>query len=658
MFVFAQNSESTEVDGAADSVAERRVLSKRKTVVAVLSTGVAVGAILSSLLGALLVGKRQGPVALMQSDLRSWTMAALYATAVPEKNQSAWEKAAGMLQACDSIGQTGGTEVPELQKWLASLKLDLRNMEEDDAFDPVDALVELSIVHGQPAVLALQPDRLLILRNSRAMTLSVNMDDCRWYQFLLRRYGRPESTGTQLYEEHLRDYGIAAGLRERLSQEIATHERKVIEVVESYNNEEPALEDMAHRSPGLPTIEEATNDHWAEAVSRHTGGAYGPQSRLLVRPPAGRLQHQALVNTWGARILLAWSLLRRLLPAALGQPPRYTPFQGVSEACFQRVTEAMQTAIMGRYVERVLRVAAMTTTTAMLDGLRAAYSRAFTSAAWLKVDDAAGVASRKLNRTRFLVGLPGGVSTTAQLDALHADKEDSGARFLPAWLRAMKLEARRLVFDHSEPAFDFGLTNVLYLSAPNALVVPAGLLRPPLLCASGPASLNYGGLGQMVASEMMRGYVVKGMQLNDDGEKRPWRTTAQRVHLTSSAVCVSNTRLNVTDKEAPTSRAVAATDPDFDLLAELSGLQIALAAFRALPSETRLLSPPSLSPEQAFFVSHCAKWCSPPTRPESTDASVGKMRCLVPLANMQAFSQAFNCSATSQMNRPRKCRLW
>lgn len=705
MSVCEQTREPAGADCAADSVGGRHNSRKRITVVAVWSTGVAVGAILSSLVGTMLVRRGQGPKALvstpakcdtedcriatdslnvwlntsvdpcqdfyeyvcgrhkehrrntmekMESDLRSWTIAALLATDVPEKNQSAWDKAAGMLQACESVGQTGETEVLELQNWLASLKLDLKNMREGDAFDPIDSLVELSIVHGQPAVLSLLPDRLLILRTSRALTLSVNMDDARWYQFLLETYGRPESISTQFYDEHLRDYGITRTRdREQLSREIATYERKVIAVFKRSKNDEPVL-----RGAGITTLEEATNGSWAEAVSRHTGGAYGPQSSVVVRPPADRLQRCVLDSAWGARTLLAWSLLRRLLPAALGRPAAYAPSRGLPELCFDRVTEAMQTAVMGRYVESVLKERTMKTTRAVLDGLRAAYNTAFASAAWLKEGDAAGIASRKLSRMRFQVGLPGGMSTAAQLNAVHADKEYSGMRFLPAWLRAVRLEARRLVVDQREPVFDFGLARALYMSGPNILVVPAGLLRPPLLYATGPASHNYGGLGQMAAAEMMRGYDVKGMLLDEQGEKRPWGTTAQRVHLTASAVCLNKWRLDVTGKEIPKFRVRPATDPDFDLLAELSGLQIALTAFRALPSEKRHLSLPSLDPEQAFFVSHCAKWCASPDGPAGSVADAGEIRCIAPLANMEAFSQAFNCSAASRMNRSRKCLLW
>ncbi|XP_037557763.1 neprilysin-2-like, partial [Dermacentor silvarum] len=238
------------------------------------------------------------------------------------------------------------------------------------------------------------------------------------------------------------------------------------------------------------------------------------------------------------------------------------------------------------------------------------------------------------------------------------EKDDSNERFLTSWLTALRLEARRLLRDQREPIFDGAMANVLYIVPQNMLVFPAGVLRPTLFYSNGPASHNYGGLGQIAGSELMRGFDVKGMAYDDEGEKRPWGTTAQRVQLSSNALCLSKSFLELVGDEAPKSRFNAAVEPDFDLLADFAGLHAAYAAFQELPRDVRLVSLPHtpLDPDQAFFVSHCEKWCESADPPGSHQR--GKIRCLAPLANMPAFSKAFNCGAASRMNRSRKCVLW
>ncbi|KAL1472798.1 hypothetical protein MTO96_039098, partial [Rhipicephalus appendiculatus] len=163
----------------------------------------------------------------MRNELRRWTMAALFATVVPKKNQTAWHKAAGMLQLYD------------LQMWLASVKLDLRDLRDDPAFDAVDSMVELSLVHGVPALLALRPDRLRFSEAGRLLTLSLNTDDGEWYEFLLRTYSKPESVNARFYAEYLRDYGIEdTAERRKLSQDIVAYDKEVTGILQLHESNE------------------------------------------------------------------------------------------------------------------------------------------------------------------------------------------------------------------------------------------------------------------------------------------------------------------------------------------------------------------------------------------------------------------------------------
>ncbi|KAL1455826.1 hypothetical protein MTO96_043592, partial [Rhipicephalus appendiculatus] len=91
-------------------------------------------------------------------------------------------------------------------------------------------------------------------------------------------------------------------------------------------------------------------------VSKYTEHAYGPLSPLVVLPPAARVLGELLasprVGMRGLRALLAWSLVRSLLRTALGKPPLYGSTRTVEEACFDRTSQAMGSALMSRYIEK------------------------------------------------------------------------------------------------------------------------------------------------------------------------------------------------------------------------------------------------------------------------------------------------------------------
>ncbi|KAL1475936.1 hypothetical protein MTO96_036923 [Rhipicephalus appendiculatus] len=163
---------------------------------------------------------------------------------------------------------------------------------------------------------------------------------------------------------------------------------------------------------------------------------------------------------------------------------------------------------------------------------------------------------------------------------------------------AVRLEARQLLLDRREPIFDGASASVLlYIAARNVLVLPAGALRPSLFYSNGPASHNYGGIGQMAGSELMRGFDIKGMAYDDEGRNRPWGTTAQRVQLTSNALCLSKSFRELVGDEAPKARFNAAVEPDLELLADFAGLETAYAAFQKLPREVREMRLPHTSLE-------------------------------------------------------------
>ncbi|KAH8039016.1 hypothetical protein HPB51_004941 [Rhipicephalus microplus] len=98
---------------------------------------------------------------------------------------------------------------------------------------------------------------------------------------------------------------------------------------------------------------------------------------------------------------------------------------------------------------------------------------------------------------------------------------------------------------------------------------------------------------------------------------------------------------------------------DSENLADIVGVAIAHAAFASLPLAERNVTLPglNLTAEHLFFISHCAKWCES-ERVIVERYAPGRSRCIVPLMNMAAFSEAFQCAPNTPMNPSKKCSFW
>ena len=66
--------------------------------------------------------------------------------------------------------------------------------------------------------------------------------------------------------------------------------------------------------------------------------------------------------------------------------------------------------------------------------------------------------------------------------------------------------------------------NAYYSPAKNEIVVPAGILQPPLFDAHADDAVNFGGIGTVVAHEITHGFDDQGRKSDGDGVLRDWWT--------------------------------------------------------------------------------------------------------------------------------------
>nr|XP_050028059.2 endothelin-converting enzyme 1-like [Dermacentor andersoni] len=175
----------------------------------------------------------------------------------------------------------------------------------------------------------------------------------------------------------------------------------------------------------------------------------------------------------------------------------------------------------------------------------------------------------------------------------------------------------------------------------NTLYVHMAAVAPPIFNTAGPDSLNYGGLGFVIARELIRALDAKrGSFLDGDRRIRSWMSPRSRKALQEKATCPGG-------QEA---------------LMEIAATEIALEAYRAasrsvIPGDlgtrsTRRRGIASgsgvavITEDMLFFLAMGRSQCGayPPS--------------LRFLRHVEEFSRVFSCSPGSRMNPPQKCSFF
>ncbi|KAL1445835.1 hypothetical protein MTO96_044786 [Rhipicephalus appendiculatus] len=314
----------------------------------------------------------------------------LKSTAVPEVGQSAWEKAAGMFQACVDVGFTLNTQMTDLRSWLASQRLDFFNMTEDASYDAVDALVMFSLQYDLPALLAFEVDRMRFLNKKRFISFVFCGDDVEWY-LNYHTINQSNTTGKlSRYEVYLSDYGLRGDALKRISS-----------TLEAYGIQR----------------------RWASIFGRYTGGIYGGEDYIQVQSSASSflvdVLSSAAIGTHGLRCLLAWRVLRWVgdlaSTASAGAQANGKPFDNV---CYDLVLLVMEPVLMRKYDDIDENAGAAHRARDMVGNIKATFKRFLYAFSWMG-DEAPETAGQRLSDMAALVGYPDGTPDSSGLNGYY-----------------------------------------------------------------------------------------------------------------------------------------------------------------------------------------------------------------------------------------------
>ncbi|MBI3801698.1 MAG: M13 family metallopeptidase [Deltaproteobacteria bacterium] len=217
--------------------------------------------------------------------------------------------------------------------------------------------------------------------------------------------------------------------------------------------------------------------------------------------------------------------------------------------------------------------------------------------------------------------------------------------------------------DRTEWVLPPTLVNAYYDAAQNEIVVPAGILQPPLFNIAADDAVNYGSIGAVIGHELSHGFSDRGRQYDAKGNQRDWWTPEDTARFSARAKSVA--------QQFDSSPVTVGFRVNGELtlgenLADFAGLTV---AYRALEETLRgklADKRDGFTPEQRFFLGWAQVWCWN-VRPEALRAMVltnahapNNWRVNGPLANMPAFAQAFGCQPSDPMVRAEneRARIW
>ncbi|UXH78400.1 M13 family metallopeptidase [Roseateles amylovorans] len=271
-------------------------------------------------------------------------------------------------------------------------------------------------------------------------------------------------------------------------------------------------------------------------------------------------------------------------------------------------------------------------------------------------------AAEKLHAIVNKVGYP---DRWRDYSALSVTRDDLAGNVM----RGNAFELRRQLAKIGKPLDrgEWGMTpqtvNAYYDAQMNDINFPAGVLQPPLFDPKMDDAPNYGNTGGTIGHELIHGFDDEGRQFDAQGNLRDWWTQKDGKAFEQRAACVANqyARYVVVDDIRINSKLTLGED-----LADLGGLVLAYAAWKAQVADLSPVSVDGLTPEQRFFVGF-AQWDCSQARPEYervkalTDPhSPGRYRINGVAVNMPEFEKAFQCKPGQKMVKPaaERCKVW
>jgi len=347
-------------------------------------------------------------------------------------------------------------------------------------------------------------------------------------------------------------------------------------------------------------------------------GARGRVSELNLGQPDYWTALVGLINDrpvehW--RIWLRWralSAMAPLLPARLDEAAFAfygTVLRGIPQQRprWKRGIDLVQSALgeaLGRvYVERHFPPDHKARMLELVNNLLAAFGEALDGLDWM------GPATRrraheKLSTFRAKIGYPDEWRDYSKLDVVPGD-------LVGNVMRSASFEHDRDIaklggpIDRDEWFMPPQMVNAYYNPEMNEIVFPAAILQPPFFNAQADDSINYGAIGAVIGHEISHGFDDKGSQYDGEGNLDDWWTDDDRAAFAERTSALVD---QYADYEPVPGHQLNGELTLGENIADISGVAVALRAYRGSLDGNPSPSIGGMSGEQRFFHSYAQVW--------------------------------------------------
>lgn len=327
--------------------------------------------------------------------------------------------------------------------------------------------------------------------------------------------------------------------------------------------------------------------------------------------------------------------------------------------CVMLADQQLGEALGQEFVSRAFSADLKAQTQHMTQQIEAAMAKDIDSLPWMSKETKA----RAQDKLRAIVNKIGYPETWRNYDAFTVSRADHAGNVV----RGSRFEAQRQLakigkpLDRGEWDMTPSTVNAYYNPQMNDINFPAAVLQPPLYDPKMDDAPNYGNTGGTIGHELTHAFDDEGRQFDGQGRLRDWWSKRDAKAFEARAQCIVDQygKYTVVDDIKINSRLSLGED-----IADLGGMVLAWAAWKAEVAGKTLETRDGLTPDQRFFVGF-AQWACEDTRPEErrihamTDPhSPGKYRINGVAVNLPEFQQAFACKPGQAMVKAKPCRVW
>jgi putative endopeptidase len=335
-----------------------------------------------------------------------------------------------------------------------------------------------------------------------------------------------------------------------------------------------------------------------------------------------------------------------------GQEEQHERTKRVIDAIGEDLGEALAQRYVTRNFPPEAKQRAASMVAAILEEMRASIR----SRAWMGAETRAR-AEAKLDALRAKIGYP---DRWREWTGLEIGRTSYAANRLNANRFELDRQLAKLPqsVDREEWEMPAHIVNAYYHPALNEIVVPAGILQPPLFDAEADDAVNFGGIGMVIAHEITHGFDDQGRRFDADGALREWWTAedAERFTELAERLVAQFDAYTVVDGVGVNGRLTLGEN-----IADLGGLALAQRAHARVSAGTPAID--GLTPAQRFFLANATLWranISPDlqrTLAGIDPHSPRRLRVLGPISNLQAFQVAYGLSDDDPIMRARDDRI-